>query len=312
MSNVNRIQAGVPTGGQFAPTSHGESDVDLYEPALVADIMPEDGDSVELPHEQPAQGGLYDRLELVGGSNPVIEGAVRLDLTQACPDDHVGDDADRYLNDHIDEIGKFLTDNYGMSLGGGGDDWSEQEAEFVIDDFDEDDNIGDLVLRAETDPGAVRLHNALNGGYQSGSFYEDLRSHLDRADREAPYASWSSTDSPASTAEKLSGGNGDEWFTDDVGVRWTSGAQHSWSANEMGSRIRFWKSFNDGGYKWAIERANPRAGRLDPATLNSTGWAGTAAEALEDLRKGDASLRRMTNDTSGWTMTSKLEVPQEY
>ncbi len=194
MNNLSRVPAGNGVrGGQFAPGMRSETGVslDAGDERPVSALGIDEWDDVLLDDitQDPPTSNVVDTVSICRDPEGYfVRGEATLDLADglrlyAKPDIYdagteVGDaELDTWLNKHSADIDEYLLTEYDATLDGGCDQWDYQRLEFRVP-LTEDATVDDVVDQLEENTKAVQLHNELNGGYGSRSFFGSLGGHL--------------------------------------------------------------------------------------------------------------------------------------
>lgn len=193
MGNTNRVQAGIPEGGQWSESAKARPGVtdlgDVSQPDDTTDPIPTL--DVGETHEIEADGEVFDRIEVVnpGDGNYLATGTVRdnfftMDLGPGFNDADV-DEKEEYLNSRSEVVDSFFVERYGDGDGFGGIDhgihgpsWDAAEFEFS-QPVEDGDTEGQAAERLWENTSAVAMHNEMDPGtYGSEDATRVLRERL--------------------------------------------------------------------------------------------------------------------------------------
>ena len=241
MTNDIRIQAGVPTGGQFAEQNRPDATVELTPVAASAGWSPKP-ELVKLI-ESPVGGNINYWVHLKNGGVQVFDlerdldddstgieylqlanrdGELTItaklplvDFTHAAggdPDDE--DAAAAYLNEHQDEIEKHLADKYGLVVDTATD-WSDSGISVSMDytAWAEADTDGALVVTTENAKTHVLDFTSLNDlveDIKTADFFTGIRERLDQ-NEQAEYNDLGNYETRADIYQAASENGVNEW-----------------------------------------------------------------------------------------------------
>lgn len=210
MSNLSpiRVQAGVPSGGQFAPDARPEGplfddDPDNPTPVALADLGIAVGDSKYISGFETGDP-TFDQLEISHSEEGFgVSGMIPIDLYGELTESMDHRAAEQYLNDREPDINNFLRDRYDAELEPGNTEWDEQAVQFQTP-MEPTGTTADLLTRLRDNTRAVDLHNDLSGAYDPARerLFPALRETLARQDTEREEATgsyvgaalWTATD----------------------------------------------------------------------------------------------------------------------
>lgn len=198
MSNTNRVQAGIPEGGQWSESVKARPRVtdlgDVGQPDDTTEPIPTL--DVGETHQIEADGEVFDRIEVVnpGDGGYLVTGTVRdnfftMDLGPKFNDSDV-DEKEEYLNHRSEVIDSFFVERFGDSDGFGGIDhgihgpsWDAAEFEFS-QPIAEQATEGQAAEALWENTSAVAMHNEMDPGtYGSDDATSVLRERLAEFDR---------------------------------------------------------------------------------------------------------------------------------
>lgn len=167
MSNQNRVQPGIPTGGEYSATTHPESSLALADPAgRPVHVAPGESENFN----ELADGDVIETLDVSrshvdDGTGYTITAGKTLNMKDIIPASDLGlNEAgqDAYLERHTAQIEDFLRDRYEADLEN--TDWEEVSVECSTSLPDAPLTEGVLVDTAWNDTRIVALHNESDPG----------------------------------------------------------------------------------------------------------------------------------------------------
>lgn len=185
MSNQNRVQPGIPTGGEFSATAHPESSLALADPATrPVHVAPGESENFN----ELADGDVIETLDVArshvdDGTGYTITAGKTLNMKDILPASDLGVNEagqDAYLERHTAQIEDFLRERYEADLEN--TDWEEVAVECSASLPDALLTEGALVDAAWNDTRIVALHNESDPGtFGSDSLGRLLREKISRS-----------------------------------------------------------------------------------------------------------------------------------
>ncbi|HEX9089782.1 MAG TPA: hypothetical protein VF867_19980 [Arthrobacter sp.] len=185
MSNQNRVQPGIPTGGEFSATAHAESSLALADPATrPVTVAPGESEN----YNELADGDVIETLNVTrshvdDGTGYTISAGKTLNMKDILPATDLGTNEagqDAYLERHTAQIEDFLRDRYEADLEN--TDWEEVSIECSTSLTDAPLTEGSVVEAAWNGTRIVALHNESDPGtFGSDSLGRLLREQISRS-----------------------------------------------------------------------------------------------------------------------------------